>query len=228
MAKKLAIAVLVLIALLYSMVVPSPSDYEYEISKGLGPQALQYYKLVEGKNGRYHQVNNLLFDTGQVYPPPRKSTIPPKVKKRRKRRRKQLPSHVKKVLPNVMLEQVEAEDFREQWGLLAGQQRLENTKRESQQGRFKLNDKGNKQFAIPKDQNQNSLLHSQNNIDKNVADHGRREVEEIRKLPSDQNVDKDNGRKAKVEGNKVFFSNNLLLLMHITSVSLTRTKTLFV
>ena len=108
MAKKLTVAVLVLFALLYSMIVPSPSDYEYDITKGLGPQALYYYKLVGGKNSGYHQVNNLLFDTGQVYPPPRKPTISPKNRKRKKRKRKALPLRVERVLPNVMMQQVKA------------------------------------------------------------------------------------------------------------------------
>ena len=106
MAKKLTVAVLVLFALLYSMIVPSPSDYEYDITKGLGPQALYYYKLVGGKNGAYHQVNNLLFDTGQVYPPPRKPTISPQKRKRKKRKRKS------RTLPNVMMQQVKAVEKR--------------------------------------------------------------------------------------------------------------------
>ena len=97
MAKKLTVAVLVLFALLYSMIVPSPSDYEYDITKGLGPQALYYYKMIGGKNGGYHQVSNLVFDTGQVYPPPRKPTILPKNRKRKKRKRKPLPLRVERV-----------------------------------------------------------------------------------------------------------------------------------
>ena len=112
MAKKLTVAVLVLFALLYSMIVPSPSDYEYDITKGLGPQALYYYKLVGGKNGAYYQVNNLLFDTGQVYPPPRKPTISPQKRKRKKRKRKSLPSRVERILPNVMMQQVKAVEKR--------------------------------------------------------------------------------------------------------------------
>ena len=113
MARRLTILLFVVIALLYTMMVPSP-DYEYQITRGLGPQALYYYKQVGGKRG-YHQVNNLLFDTGQVYPPPKKiipTSSPSKYRKRRKRRRK-VPSHVKHVLPNLMRQRVEAIENRD-------------------------------------------------------------------------------------------------------------------
>ena len=152
MARKLTVLFLVLIALLYSVMVPSP-DYEYEIKRGLGPQALYYYKLVEGRRG-YHQMNNLLFDTGQVYPPPKKvePTLPPSRYRKRKKRRK-VPSRVKYVLPNVMRQQVEAIENRDNSKVMLLKRRFDNGDRVSEQRKemfLRNNNYGNNREIVNK------------------------------------------------------------------------------